>query len=334
MAEAQLIRVLILLAIFGSVFLFVQIVLRTIMDRRQHTQAVNKRLRMIASGAEREDVVARLLKNDPTFAAGGAGPVAKALRHLRRRLLMAAVPFGPNEMLLGMAGLFALFGLGASLLAISYAIPLTFGVVQLIVAVAAAAAVGIPLMVVSYIAQRRRKKMQAQFPVSLDIFVRALKAGHPVASAIELLTREMEDPIGSEFGLISDEVSYGADLTEALDAMAERWDLDDIRMFVVSLSVQNETGGNLAEILENLADVIRERASLFLKVRALSSEGRMTGWMLTALPILTFVILFVTNPKWYFDVALDPIFYIGFPVLIGLFLVGVIWIRKLVDLKV
>src|SRR5690606_25055347 len=141
--------------------------------------------------------------------------------------------------------------------------------------------------------------------------------GHPIAGALDLLTEEMEDPIGSEFGLICDEVSYGAELTDALNDMAERWNLDDIRMFVVSISVQNETGGNLAEILDNLSNVIRERASAFLKVRALSSAGRRTGWLLTALPIITFVLLFAMHPAFYLEVAGDPIFYIGFPLMLA-----------------
>ncbi len=144
----------------------------------------------------------------------------------------------------------------------------------------------------------------------------------------------MDDPIGSEFGLVADEVSYGADLTDAIDAMADRWDLEDIRMFVVSLSVQLETGGNLAEILENLSGVIRARASLYLKVRALSSEGRMTGWILSVLPIFTMVSMFLINPGFYLNVAKDPIFLFGFPGLLLLYVTGFIWIRKLVDIKV
>ncbi len=89
--------------------------------------------------------------------------------------------------------------------------------------------------------------------------------------------------------------------------MADRWGIDDIQMFVVSLSVQNETGGNLAEILANLSTVIRERHSMYMKVRALSSEGRMTALILTALPILAFSALFLSNPAFYLDVAQDPI---------------------------
>ncbi len=179
-----------------------------------------------------------------------------------------------------------------------------------------------------------RKKMQDQFPVALDVFVRGLRAGHPIAAALDLLTVEMPDPIGSQFGIVVDEVTYGADLRDALTAMADRWDLEDMRMFVVSLSVQNETGGNLAEILENLSQVIRERASMMLKVRALSSEGRMTAAMLTALPVVAFTLLFIGNPRFYLDVADDPAFLPGYVGLLILYAIGFFTIRRMVDLKV
>src|SRR5207253_2471093 len=103
----------------------------------------------------------------------------------------------------------------------------------------------LPVMILNFRATRTRKKMQEQFPVALDVFVRGLRAGHPIAAALDLLTVEMPDPVGSQFGLVVDEVTYGAELRDALQAMADRWDLEDMRMFVVSLSVQSETGGNL-----------------------------------------------------------------------------------------
>jgi len=192
----------------------------------------------------------------------------------------------------------------------------------------------LPLLFLQFKANRTRKKMQEQFPVAVDVFVRGLRAGHPIAAALDLLTAEMPDPIGSQFGIVVDEVTYGADLRDALQAMADRWDLDDMRMFVVSLSVQNETGGNLAEILENLSTVIRERASMMMKVRALSSEGRMTAIMLTGLPIFAFTTLFLANPGFYLDVSDDPAFLPGFLGLILLYIIGFISIRRLVDLKV
>lgn len=334
MIDSQLIRFFVLIAVFASVFLLSQVLIRMTADTRTRVKAVNRRLRMLQGGLHHDKVIASLRKNDPIDLVGMPGIANEVLLGIRRMLLMALVPLSLGQFLLTIA--VALCGLLALVFILAWVAgyQLTSGIILLLVTVSAAATIAIPLMVISFLAQRRRKRMQEQFPVALDIFVRALRSGHPVAAAIELLTTEMEDPIGSEFGLVSDEVTYGAELADALHAMAERWDLDDIRMFVVSLSVQQETGGNLAEILENLATVIRARAAMYLKVRSLSSEGRMTGWLLTALPIFTFVMLFLSNPRFYLDVARDPIFYIGFPLMIGWYLVGVIAIRKMVNLKV
>jgi len=218
-----------------------------------------------------------------------------------------------------------LFGLGMGASA---------GRLLMVATFAGAIGAGLPLMILNFKATRTRKKMQEQFPVALDVFVRGLRAGHPIAAALDLLTVEMPDPVGSQFGIAVDEVTYGAELRDALSNMADRWDLEDMRMFVVSLSVQSETGGNLAEILENLSKVIRERQSMYLKVRALSSEGRMTGVMLTILPVFTFVSLFILSPGFFLDVANDPIFVPGFVVLLLMYLTGYFIIRKLVDLKV
>ena len=332
--SSDVIRFLILVAIFASVFLLMQVFLRSSIDRRAHVGAINKRLKLIATGTDRQNIISFLRKNDPLDLPDGWGPLRAMYAAFRRNLTMAAVPYSAAHVAIAMAAIFAALVLIVATAAWKAYYPLTSGVLQLVVAFAAAAAVGVPVMVVGILAERRRKRMQTQFPVALDIFVRALRSGHPIAGALEILTQEMDDPIGTEFGLVSDEVAYGADMTDALNDMAERWDQDDIRMFVVSLSVQNETGGNLAEILDNLSKVIRERAGLLLKVRALSSEGRMTGWLLTALPIITFVLLFMSNPGFYLEVATDPIFYIGFPLLIGWYCVGVFAIRRMVNIKV
>lgn len=329
-----LIRIGVLSAVFAGVFILGQVLLEAIWRHRARTDAINLRLRMIRQGNSREQIAARLRKN-ATLQIRGLPPfLAERIDAIQRSLAMSGLPLSFPALLSAMAALF----LGLSLVILLGArlggFVLNAGVIQIGLAAAFAAAAGLPLMIIGAVAQRRRKRIEEQFPVALDVFVRALRSGHPIASAIELLTQEMEDPIGSEFGLVSDEVSYGANLTDALQAMAERWDLDDIRMFVVSLSVQSETGGNLAEILQNLSEVIRARASLYMKVRALSSEGRMTGWMLTILPVLTFVGLFAFNPAFYLSVAGDPMFKIGFPMLILFYLIGFFMIRRMVNLKV
>jgi len=329
-----IVRLSVLLAIFASVFLLSQLVLGRTWSNRERFAAVNRRLRLIRQGVGSEEIGATLRKNAPSDFANLPPFLARMLQGFQRMLFSAAVPYTGTQVVLGLVLFFAVVLAVALLLVGYFGIVINAGVVLLMVLIALAIAIGLPLLVINYIAQRTRKKIEAQFPVALDVFVRALRSGHPVAGAIDLLTKEMEDPIGSEFGLIADEVAYGADLTDAIEAMADRWDLEDIRMFVVSLSVQMETGGNLAEILENLADVIRARASLYMKVRSLSSEGRMTGWMLTVLPILTFIGMFTVNPGFYLNVARDPIFMFGMPSLLLLYFVGVFWIRHLVNIKV
>jgi tight adherence protein B len=255
-------------------------------------------------------------------------------RRFERMLMQAqlTIPTGRLMMLILLAPVAILLALIMFMAASNMGV--SFGRMVMSAVFAGALGAGLPLMFINYRATKTRKKMQEQFPVALDVFVRGLRAGHPIAAALDLLTVEMPDPIGTQFGLVVDEVTYGAELRDALQAMADRWDLEDMHMFVVSLSVQNETGGNLAEILENLSKVIRERQSMYLKVRALSSEGRMTAVMLTLLPVVTFVALFLLNARFFLDVANDPWFVPGFVFLLVLYLIGFFTIRKMVDLKV
>lgn len=329
-----LIRLAVLIAIFASVFLFSQLAIGYFVNRGSQRNAVNRRLTLLRSGLDREAVSISLLKNAPPVLGPDAGLLKKLYVRLVRTVMIAGPRFTTRQLLIGMSIGFCVLTGAILLLAIGAQFRLTIGVVQLVVVIAAAIAVGLPLLVISRLAQRRHKRMEEQFPIAIDIFTRSLRAGHPIASAIFLITEEMGDPIGSEFGLVSDEVSYGADLVDALHAMAERWNLEDMRMFVVSVSVQSETGGNLAEILENLSAVIRARASMYMKVRALSSEGRMSAWMLTALPVLTLLSMVLVAPGFYLGVAQDPIFFVGFGTLIALYVVGVFIIRMIVDLKV
>jgi len=331
---ALLIRLLVLTGIFASVFLFSQVVVGGIVNRRAERRAVNRRLALLNSGMRHDDVASSLLKNAPPVLLPGATLFERARVGFIRMVMMSAVQTEYRTLAIWMGIGFCAAAAFTLVLAWGARVTLNAGVILLVLAIAGAVAIGLPLMVLSRIAQRRRKRMEEQFPVALDIFTRGLRAGHPISSALFLITEEMEDPIGSEFGIVGDEIAYGADLNDALLGMADRWDLEDMRMFVVSVSVQSETGGNLAEILDNLSTVIRARASLYLKVRALSSEGRMSAWMLTALPVLSFLATFAVSPTFYLEVAQDRIFLIGFPALIALYAVGVLIIRRMVDLKV
>jgi tight adherence protein B len=329
------IRTLALVCIFGAVVLAAEAVLRAYASARAEGRAINLRLTLIGRGRTHGEVM-NILRRTTSSVPAGLPPLLNRMAQNFERMLMQAqlrIPTGRLMLFVFIAPFAVFFGL-LLLMSAWWGIGISTG--RFVISAVFALLLGavLPVMAINFKATRTRKRMEEQFPVALDVFVRGLRAGHPIAAALELLTIEMPDPIGSQFGVAVDEVTYGAELRDALQNMAERWDLDDMRMFVVSLSVQNETGGNLAEILENLSKVIRDRHAMLLKVRALSSEGRMTAVMLTLLPILSFTVLFLVNARFFLDVANDPMFVPGFTILIILYIIGFFWIRKLVDLKV
>jgi tight adherence protein B len=329
------IRPLLLVCVFGAVVLAAEVLVHFLASRSSEGRAINLRLKMIGRGRSHSETLNILRRSTDGALPAGLPPfLAKLARGFERILMQAQLTIPTSRLMLAI--LIAPVAIFFVLLMFMTFAGMSIGFGRFLMAATFAGILGaaLPIMVLNVKATRMRKKMQDQFPVAVDVFVRGLRAGHPIAAALDLLTVEMPDPIGTQFGIAVDEVTYGADLRDALQSMAERWDLDDMRMFVVSLSVQNETGGNLAEILENLSQVIRERHSMFLKVRALSSEGRMTAAMLTILPIFTFVVLFIFNPPFFLDVANDPWFVPGFLALGTLYIIGFVTIRKMVDLKV
>lgn len=328
------IKALALVALFAGVVFLVERLVSGMVGQRIEGREINKRLDLIGRGVSRAETMQILRRRTTYLPEGLPSFLIKPATKLEKTLMAAGVEAQTGRVLLGLVIAPLLIFLFIILLMTIVGAGLSFGRLVMIAVFAGVVGMLLPILFFQFKATRTIKKMQDQFPVALDVFVRGLRAGHPVASALDLLTVEMPDPIGSQFGLVVDEVTYGADLRDALSAMADRWGLEDMRMFVVSLSVQAETGGNLAEILENLSTVIRERQSMMLKVRALSSEGRMTAVMLTGLPVLTFVLLFISNPGFYLEVADDPAFVPGFLFLAILYAVGFYTIRKLVDLKV
>jgi tight adherence protein B len=329
------VRALVLVCIFAAVVLAAEVLVRWLAANRSESKAIQWRLKMIGRGRDPSGPANLLRRNVSSIPAGLPSGIDAAAQKLERMLFQARLTVEIPRLLLMLilAPMTIFFGL-LLLMAVHWGIGVSFGRIVITATFALVLGTFMPLMFVNWKATRTRKKMEDQFPVALDVFVRGLRAGHPIAAALDLLTVELPEPIGPEFGNVVNEVTYGAELRDALQGMAERWELDDMRMFVVSLSVQNETGGNLAEILENLSKVIRERHSMMMKVRALSSEGRMSAVMLTILPVFTFTLLFVMNPRFFLDVANDPWFVPGFSLLGILYLIGFFTIRRMVNLKV
>ena len=180
---------------------------------------------------------------------------------------------------------------------------------------------------------RRLRKLEDQLPLALDIVVRAIRAGHPVISAVQLVTEEMGDPIGTEFGIIVDETTYGFEFREALGNFARRTGSEDAHFFAVSVGIQSETGGNLAEILGNLTSVIRGRATLGKRIKSLGSEGRMSATILSILPVFLISAICISQPQFYTGKFADPIFWPVVGAILVVYGVGQYAMHRIVDFK-
>ena len=166
------------------------------------------------------------------------------------------------------------------------------------------------------------------------MIVRSVRSGHPLNSAMRMIAENMDNPVKEEFKQVVDEVSYGRSLPEALNRLAQRIDEPDLNFFVVVLSVQQETGGSLAEVLSNLSSIIRKRRQLRLKIRALTSEGRATSYVLGGLPVVEFIALYFVTPAY-----LDPLFdtiqgNVILGVAAGLILIAMWIVRAMVNIDI
>jgi tight adherence protein B len=154
---------------------------------------------------------------------------------------------------------------------------------------------------------KRIAQFGEQLPDSLDVLVRGLRAGHPFRVSLNLVAREMPDPAGSEFGLIADEIAFGLEQSQAIDGLVGRVGHADLSFFATAINIQHETGGNLAEILARLAQLLRQRMKLRLKIRALSSEGRLSAIALSAAPFVLFGIITLLSPNYFTAVSDHPL---------------------------
>jgi tight adherence protein B len=193
--------------------------------------------------------------------------------------------------------------------------------------------VGIPIYIMKFLRKQRIKKLSAQLPDALDLMVRSLRAGHPMNSALTLVAKEMSDPIGSEIGIVVDEMTYGLGFREALENLRSRIPAPDLHYFVVTINIQSGTGGNLAEVLENLSNVIRARYQMFAKIRALSAEGRISATILSIIPFLVLAAVWVTTPNYYASVIDDPALPVIAGIAMGMLLIAIAAMWKMVNFK-
>jgi tight adherence protein B len=207
----------------------------------------------------------------------------------------------------------------------------TLGLVRLAIAAICAA---VPFIVLRVKRQRRFAKFEEQFPEALDLISRALKAGHAFATGLKMAADELEEPVGPEFRKTFDEQNFGLPLKDSLMNLMERIPSLDVRFFVTAVLIQRDTGGNLAEILENLASVVRERFKILRQVRVYTAHGRFTGWVLLALPAALAVVLSFINPDHMNLLFRERLGQTLLGVAAVMQFIGYMWIRQIIKIEV
>jgi len=183
-------------------------------------------------------------------------------------------------------------------------------------------------------AKKRMSLIEEQLPDAVELMVRSLRVGHPFSSALNIVAKEVPDPLGTEMGMIADESAYGRDVGEALKAMAERLDMQDMRFLAVAVTIQQTSGGNLAEILDGLAKVIRSRFKLFRRVNAITAEAKWSGKFLSGFPLLALIGINIAQPNYYDAVIGTPVFVPACLVIAGFLIANFFFMKVLVNIKV
>lgn len=261
--------------------------------RSDKRMAINRRMKLAENKISQEQVLIQLRKERGIE---GHSSVFSLDRFRALRTQSGMTTPLPKFLMITSGAAFAL-----ALLTIWKGLPLLFGLILFLILLPV-----LPVMAMRFMRKRRHKRFGIQLPEALELITRGLKAGHPVPVAIAMVAREMADPIGTEFGVVADEVTYGSDLVSALNNLFDRVGHEDLPLFVTAVSIQSSSGGNLREILDGLSGTIRERGKLRRKVRAISTEGRMSAYILTAVPALLFTAIMVLMPQFYQDVWDEP----------------------------
>ncbi len=310
--------------IFLAVLALVQGIYLTVFGKSiSLNNRVNRRLEMLEKGAGREQVLEQLRKEMSQHMSSKSIPLYSILADKAQKANIAFTP-GQLIMVMGILTVVAFF-------------LLTFGTaaslpIRLVISVLMG--VGAVYIWVNKTAKKRLSMMEEQLPDAVELMVRSLRVGHPFTSALQIVAKEVPDPLGSEMGVISDEAAYGRDVGEALKSMAQRMDMQDLRFLAVAVTIQQTSGGNLAEILDGLAKVIRSRFKLFRRVKAITAEAKWSGMFLSIFPIGALVMINVIQPNYYDDVKETSLFIPACLVVAAFLAVNIFVMRMLVNIKV
>jgi tight adherence protein B len=310
--------------IFLAVLALVQGIYLTVFGKSISLNSrVNRRLEMLERGAGREQVLEQLRKEMSQHMKSKSIPLYSILAEKAQK---ANIAFTPSQLIMVMG-----------ILTVVSFVLLTFGTTASFVIRAVLSmimGVGAVFVWVNNTAKKRLGMIEEQLPDAVELMVRSLRVGHPFTSALQIVAKEVPDPLGSEMGVISDESAYGRDVGEALKHMAERLDMQDLRFLAVAVTIQQTSGGNLAEILHGLSQVIRARFKLFRRVKAITAEAKWSGMFLSVFPIAALVMINVIQPNYYDDVKETAVFIPACLVVAGFLVVNVFVMKALVNIKV
>ena len=305
----------------GAFFLAIQAAFELISTARDQ-QVVNRRLQFKDRFETSEEAIMELRKSRGLDKDGN---LAMSLRWLNKLVVRSGLPFQPVRWF-GMSAVGgAVAGGGYMVMAGS---PWMGTSIALIIFALA------PVVALKLAAGSRMKKLSSQLSDALQIVCRSLEAGHPVTTAVALVAREMPDPIGSEFGMVADEVSYGMSLTQAVQRLAERTADPDVELFAATVRLQEKTGGNLCELLKANTTTIRERQTMRLRVNAASAEGRMSAMILTAAPFIVVLAIHLLRPEFYGSVLHEPLIRMGFGAMLVWMGIGNLIMRRMINFKI
>lgn len=311
-------------AIFVGVLLLVEGIYLVVFGRSiQLGSRLNRRLEFLESSKSKVDAMDKLRKEIQQHTRGSRIPFYGLLAE---KATQARIAFSP----VALVGMMVVAG-GAVYLALTV---MTQAAEVLKAGLAVGMGVGGIWFWVSKKAKKRFDMIEEQLPDAIDLIVRGLRVGHPFIHALSSAAKEIPDPLGSELGLIADEAAYGRDMGEALTAFAERMGMQDLRFLAVAVSIQQTSGGNLAEILDGLGKVVRARFRLFRRVRAITAEAKWSGMFLSGFPIAAMLMISLIKPD-YYDEVKDTAYFIPVALVVFVFLaVNIMYMRKMVNIKV
>jgi len=315
---------LIYAVIFAAVLFLIEGIYLAVFGKSVRLESrVNRRLQLLENGGTRESVMETLRKEREQHTRTLRLPV---IGMLSKKAAIANIAFTPN----------ALLSIVVLLIVLAF-IALTFTTsanITMRIIVSIVMGYGAVYVWLSSKAKKRMDLFEEQLPDAVELMVRSLRVGHPFASSVNIVAQEMPDPLGTEFGILVDEANFGSDISVSLRKMTERVDVQDLRFLAVAVSIQAQSGGNLAEVLDGLGKVIRSRFKLFRRVNAITAEAKWSGWFLSFFPIMALVAINVLQPGYYDGVENTPVF-LPLAIVVFVFLVvNIIFMQMMVNFKV